>query len=319
MKKQIKNSSKNDYDYINAIGLIWTHINNETQEYWDTLCNSSSKNNEIFKIIKEFQKKCTYYLKPNKIVYRARGFKNSEFDDLFNTKPWQDLYKRLKAKIPLEKFNFAYSDIKTFFNYLPFLPNYNEIKDIYNEWCSDYQDVKFWGFDKANSGVNYSSKNKEGRLNTKKQHCLYVASNIKTAVAEIRPINGQNISVAEIKILKPLKLYNFTKIFDTFKVENPSKYLTFHYIAQMCSLPNYSDYEYYKPTQKISKFIENLGYDGIIYPSSLYTKGKNILIFENKCIEYDYDKDSATFEILNSNVYIVQNKNFKIEQYKVIH
>ena len=46
---------------------------------------------------------------------------------------------------------------------------------------------------------------------------------------------------------------------------------------------------------------------------------KGILIFENKCIEYDYDKDSATFEILNSNVYIVQNKNFKIEQYKIIH
>ena len=87
----------------------------------------------------------------------------------------------------------------------------------------------------------------------------------------------------------------------------------------MCSLPNYSDYEYYKPTQKISKYIENLGYDGIIYPSSLYTKGGNILIFENKCIEYDCDKEFATFEILNSNVYIVQNKNFKIEQYKVIH
>lgn len=45
MKKQINNLSKDNYIHIYTIGLIWTHVNNETQEYWDAFCNKPSKNN----------------------------------------------------------------------------------------------------------------------------------------------------------------------------------------------------------------------------------------------------------------------------------
>jgi len=298
--------------WIKLLLILSNDKYNEALEIWNEFYSlvktgKSVKKHKILLLLKLLQEECTYYLNKNKILYRARAYNNSEIEKFFLKQEWEDLLSKLRDAFPMiDELNLKYSNVLQFCNYLSCLPDNNKYKEILNLWIKKHKCIKFWGFDKNGSGRNYIAP-QAGRLNSKLEHHLYTSYDVNTAISEIRPINNQIISVAKIKVLKKLKLFDFTKKF----TENSSKYNhdyeMFEYIAHICSMPNYKENIYYKPTQVISKTIKNLGFDGIIYDSALKKGGKNILIFELS----NELKDMEIFDIISSDVYIASNKIYK--------
>lgn len=114
---------------------------------------------------------------------------------------------------------------------------------------------------------------------------LYLASNIDTAVSEVRPWKNCKITVAEFALKKKISVVNFSnKVFvnapkdDQYEVmENIWREL----IAHLFSMPfDPRDDIAYIPTQYISERIKKEGFDGIIYDSALNEDGFNLCLFD---------------------------------------
>ena len=129
----------------------------------------------------------------------------------------------------------------------------------------------------------------EGRANPKGIPYLYVASDKKTAMSEVRPWLDSTLSVGTFRIIKDLKILDFS-------VEhgNKSKFFIFEEPSDQekiqtvwCDIDNAfskpttkSDSgSEYVPTQIISEFIKLNGFDGIAYKSSL-ADGYNLVLFD---------------------------------------
>lgn len=147
------------------------------------------------------------------------------------------------------------------------------------------------------------SLSKNGRANARGITCLYTASNIQTAIAEIRPWKGAQVSVSRIITNKELLVIDLVTIKNTFEALYPNISLTnllHHYLiilwgydlSKPVSSPDTSEIEY-APTQAITEFIKFKGYDGLIYGSSL-GEGNNIVIFDQSNVTI---VDSQLFEV----------------------
>ena len=71
------------------------------------------------------------------------------------------------------------------------------------------KEKKFWGYDAEQSDAPPKDKTLGGRANPKNISYLYIAEDLKTAMMEVRPNLTQEVSVATIKILKTLRLFDF--------------------------------------------------------------------------------------------------------------
>ena len=280
-------------------------ITNKAKLSWNQLFDNSKEisDNEILSLIFKLKELCSCKISPKQKLYRARAY-NSEIKEIYNKSYWHELYETYNADTPeFLQFNSAEKDMESFFKDVFILDKFCSSKNILKNWIKKNKNVKFWGFDANESGRNYKN-NIEGRLNQAHEHHLYLAYDIDTAIAEIRPINQQQVSVATINIQKELNVFDLTKKFEIGDGTKDTEYVVFSEVARMCSMPNFNDSTYYKPTQKISSYIKSLGFDGIIYPSALRDKGKNVLIFE-----FDNpDLDNEYFKIVSSDVYMVSNE-----------
>lgn len=292
---------------ILVILCITKNIADKAKLSWYQLLNDKNEINdsEISTLLFKLKDACNFIIKPNQKLYRARPYKNSEMKNLCGKPYWKELFNNLSIEDTpnSSKQYLPFFDKESILEYIPFFKEFDVVKDILNTWITKYKDEKFWGFDAKGSGRNYTST-KEGRLNKAGEHHLYLAYDVNTAISEIRPINQQRISVATINIKKELKMFDLTKTFELGDGTKDGDYFAFYQIVQMCSMPNFNDNTYYKPTQKISSYIKELGFDGIIYPSALKENGKNILIFE---FDNSY-MDNEYFEVLSSDVYIATNE-----------
>lgn len=275
--------------------------------------NDSIDNHEIFQIIKNLKDECIFNVLPNTELFRARGLRHSEIKELYQRENWQNLFEKLKKEIPI---SLPYNDINDFIAYLPlFEKYYTETFNILTGWGKEQEGINFWGFDRNGSGSNKKWDSSEGRLNITGQHHLYLAEDIDTAIHEIRAINEQLISIATIKTLKNIKVFDFCKKFDLGAEEEIKKSLMLDPIARECSKPNHGDENYYKPTQVVSNYIKALGFDGIRYPSSLKKDGKNIIIFDDFDIQYEENPTNATLQITGSKVYQINGTQITSSQY----
>ena len=127
-----------------------------------------------------------------------------------------------------------------------------------------------------------------GRANPKGIAFLYVATNCKTAVAEMRPEIGSHVTVRPVTVLQPLKLVDLSK---EFVITDPIGDQKLHDRIAAHSMLNSlradlskpvlranSEVEYL-PSQFLTEVIRGGGYDGIIFPSSQSTSGENVVIF----------------------------------------
>ncbi len=132
------------------------------------------------------------------------------------------------------------------------------------------KETGFWGFDAKNSFVAPRSMTRDMRANYKFIPYLYCSNHPYTALIEVRPRIGSLVSVATIEVSEKLVLLDFTSHIKP-KAMKESKMNLFTDLSYLFSKPIAfeDDTIDYIPTQYIAEYAKNLGYDGIVYESSL--------------------------------------------------
>jgi len=161
----------------------------------------------------------------------------------------------------------------------------------------------------------------EGRVNPKGIPCLYVANDKETAMSEVRPWIGSNVSVGQLRTTRNLTLIDFSVGYKSkldFFFEEPSpeerEKSIWAQVDRAFSRPITSDPSTaeYVPTQVISEFFKKKGFDGVVYKSQL-GPGFNLALFDLSaadlvnCALYPVTSISFTFGELE-NAYHVKNE-----------
>lgn len=151
-------------------------------------------------------------------------------------------------------------------------------------------------------------KSVNGRVNPIGIPCLYLSSDKKTAICEVRPSVGNKITVGTFSVFTPLNLIDLRNptIDSPFEFrENLSfviDYVKFLVVlgAELSKpiIPQASSLEYI-PTQYLCELIKREGYEGVIYRSS-QSDGYNVAIFEDEekvdCIDTElYQVNSSEY------------------------
>ncbi|MBQ0317284.1 RES family NAD+ phosphorylase, partial [Providencia rettgeri] len=122
----------------------------------------------------------------------------------------------------------------------------------------------------------------EGRANRAGVSFLYCATDEYTAISEVRPHPSDIVSIAKFTAKSNLKLFDlsYPHLINYYHCETSLKklrtYATIAKIFNVATPP--SQKGRYLVTQLIANAIRQLGYDGIIFSSTVGT-GKNIVIF----------------------------------------
>jgi hypothetical protein len=138
-------------------------------------------------------------------------------------------------------------------------------------------------------------KGREGRINPKGIPCLYLATDEKTAMSEIRPWIGAVGTLAKFSTVKDLKLVDCSQALPTTvrrpaippQIPSPEE-LEQSYVNGLWERVNAAFSEpitltdetaEYAPTQVLAEFFRSANFDGIRYKSSLGS-GKNVALFD---------------------------------------
>jgi RES domain-containing protein len=136
----------------------------------------------------------------------------------------------------------------------------------------------------------------EGRVNPKGIACLYLSTDMETAMTETRPWIGSYVSVAQFVMLRNLTVVDCSAEsgpavvvwFGTSEEPPPVKReeMVWRDINRAFSQPvtRNDDIAEYAATQVLAEAFRNAGYDGIVYGSKL-GNGKNIAIFDPTAAE----------------------------------
>lgn len=165
------------------------------------------------------------------------------------------------------------------------LPEYKKTTDIIQILKNEHPDdarIKemeegFFGYGTSGSGIPpFSVKSPHGRANPEFISYLYLAEDPHTAISEIAPIPTSIISVALFKLTDSLRLIDLSSKQGNQYSNNYGKLL--YYISRSFSSTAKNVGDYYI-TQYISEYIKNLGYDGIIFNSSICPEKSNLVLF----------------------------------------
>lgn len=142
---------------------------------------------------------------------------------------------------------------------------------------------------------------KEGRLNPAGIPYLYLASDIETTIAEVRPWIGLEISVARFETTRELRTVDTRHDEpheielvpgkeDLYDLRDPTSYSAeekeqhiWGDINSAFSEPTspHDSHLTYLPTQYLAELLKMKGYDGVIYKSSLNPSGYNLTLFDS--------------------------------------
>lgn len=218
--------------------------------------NRFTPEHNIVDKISSFLTENPFILRENSTFYRARnGVKN-------------DIQKYL------DSFESAFEYLKLIFD--------EKQSSHFRKLIRQYQQSQFWGFDAQNSSAPAKGDSAEGRANPSGISYLYGALDVDTAIQEIKPSISDNVSVATLNTLKELKLADFRS--SAFEKEKNSLF-SGKDLSQAFSKLYTGDHGSYLPTQFLTEKIKKIGFDGLIYFSSLRESGVNITIFNpENCI-----------------------------------
>ena len=142
-----------------------------------------------------------------------------------------------------------------------------------------------------------------GRLNREGVSFLYLATDIDTAISEVRPDPGHKVSIGKFKATKKIKIANFDKAFlDAYLIENTFESLSFlNHIDQLFSHPITKDERHqYMITQFFADIFRKIGFDGIMFSSSI-SHGRNLLIFDPKNFAFVDSDESIVYYVTRLN------------------
>jgi hypothetical protein len=187
----------------------------------------------------------------------------------------------------------------------------NENRIGYDEEGNKYETDDPWPYPEKRMKPILNSA-PEGRANPKGIPYLYLATDEKTAMSEVRPWKGSGISVGLFEVIQEL---NIIECADFSVFSNPTtpfiktkgltkdelyKIVVWRDIDNAFSVPvNTSDQTSdYIPTQIIAEFFKSEGFDGIAYKSSL-SSGANIVLFNLKMADLIW---CTHYEVTNINL-----------------
>lgn len=167
-----------------------------------------------------------------------------------------------------------------------------DCKAEFMEWERDGLDFpvrKYQPFTHGEIGPPPHTLASPGRLNRANVVFLYLASDVDTAIAEVRPHPGQVVSIGEFLSLRNLRiadlanvrLRHFAKTEELLDV-----YLLFKTIERVFSAPALPGFPgSYLLTQFLADCFRRMEFDGVTFRSSV-TSGVNFVVFDPASFEY---------------------------------
>ncbi len=259
----------------------------------------------FFEKIKALSPYATSVITSNTVLYRCREYADDTF---YNNEFIIKCFEFIKEELPeldIDSQDFRNnSKFETILSILFAKPGIRErLIERYN--IEKEKHDSFWGYDANNSDASPESKTKSMRANPQGISYLYAAEDINTALIEMRPLLGQLYSMASIKIIQDIKIFDFTGNCIRNAAEQPLFNLSI--LDKMFSKPNYGDPLEYIPTQCLCEFIKLQGFDGIRFHSSLVQNGKNVVLF---CV----DSNKRKYDVVGSEIYRVENMKIDYER-----
>ena len=135
-----------------------------------------------------------------------------------------------------------------------------------------------------------------GRANPLGISYLYASSDTSTAIAEVQPYKGETVTVARIRINRPIVIADLRdprRTISPFELDEDSLAVLYPEIPYLITLgeelsipivPAEADLEYL-PSQYLCEFIKSLAFGGVLYGSSL-ASGYNIALFDDAELEF---------------------------------
>lgn len=301
--------------------LLTQNATKEAAQKWEDFVNEIKNHKRFFPhssfldSIKMMQDNAAIELPEGSVFYRARVFKGSFLDNPTNKSEREQILELFNKVCSYTNVN-SVTDLYRILNLDPtiVLDNGNDdglYKTIERLLKVDKQ---WWGYDSQGSDAPPSHLATAGRANSKMISYLYVASDEKTALYEVRPSIGQEVSIATIIIRKNLRIFDFctSAIPETFDFKEVEKYFMLQKLSSLFAEVNYGSEEEYLPTQYICDYIRELGFDGIRFSSSLNPAGKAVVLFDTNA--NSKNPEDNNYEIINSKVYIVNKYDINYRQ-----
>ncbi len=165
----------------------------------------------------------------------------------------------------------------------------------------------------------------EGRANPKGIPYLYLANTIETAVAEVRPWIGSDVSLGQFEAIRQLQIINCSH-----NHSDQSYFFSFGHEPQLSQeeiekavwsnidkafaapIVRDDDIAAYAATQTIAELFKSHDYDGLAYRSNFGEKGYNIALFDINaarllnCELHRVDSIAITSSV-QDNAYFVKN------------
>jgi len=179
--------------------------------------------------------------------------------------------------------------------------------DTIYDYMDDNSGLKYVPYSDDSISASPISRLSQGRLHRIGTSFLYLATDIETALTEVRPDPGHKVSIGCFKAIKKLKIADLDQAFIKLSKneETLKKYIFINHIDQLLSRPVTSDERYmYLITQFFSDAFRKLGFDGIYFTSSV-GPGQNLLIFNAN--NFKYIKNEANVYQINSLKYQYSN------------
>ncbi len=146
-----------------------------------------------------------------------------------------------------------------------------------------------------------------GRLNDAGESVFYIAEDLKTAIAEMKPVSGSYISVGKFGQKKKFKIFDFARLlranddnlfkeqFQQFNEEEKlDAKILFYGVELYLTMPDYAEQDY-KVSHVIAKALKEMPIDGVKY-MSYFTHKNNAAIWRCDNIDYEF-KGSRLFYI----------------------
>lgn len=134
------------------------------------------------------------------------------------------------------------------------------------------------------------NKTSAGRCNPKGISYLYLASDEDTAIQEVRPNLGDEVTVAEIRIA-PAKILGFDTMIKANDILNGRQLKTWEVEAlvniinsDLSKVVTVGNENEYAPYQFLAEYIKNRGFDCFTFSSSI-AKGTNYVLFDSSEVE----------------------------------
>ena len=298
----------------------------ELQSVWK-IFNPQLDNNKIMSLIESI---CKEYFNGHQDLLNQKIVLIKKLDSeyvkqhsILKNMSWSEFRKQLKEENRYHPSNINIDVLKSLFSYIESDYEPNSLS-LYRARKSHNGET----IDKRNMGAPKPGKSGEGRINAKGVACLYLATDAKTCIKEIRAGVFDVVCIGKFELNSPIKLVNLSKInkispfkvpygnnaaFDIAEIDINRSFL--EEISENIRTPQASsdDPLDYIATQYISDYIKSITdnnnlkiYDGSEFASTHSQTERNIVLFETSL-------DSCKCECINVVKYYISSVEYHRE------